>query len=100
MSIAAEPPKGAPQAGFRPSQLLYDTRYRSLTIQTIVLVALAALLVGVLATALISTAQRPPAPFGPARNGAIVFADEDEVAKLEAAPDAAAILELLGDVNE
>ena len=31
---------------------------------------------------------------------AIVFADEDEVAKLEAAPDAAAILELLGDVNE
>ena len=31
---------------------------------------------------------------------AIVFADEDEVAKLEAAPDAAAILQLLGDVNE
>lgn len=31
---------------------------------------------------------------------AIVFADEDEVAKLEAAPDAAAILELLGDVND
>lgn len=31
---------------------------------------------------------------------AIVFADEDEVAKLEAAPDATAILELLGDVNE
>ena len=31
---------------------------------------------------------------------AVVFADEDEVAKLEAAPDAAAILELLGDVNE
>ncbi len=31
---------------------------------------------------------------------AIVFADEDEVAKLEAAHDAAAILELLGDVNE
>ncbi|WP_413316866.1 PTS sugar transporter subunit IIA [Agrococcus sp. 1P02AA] len=31
---------------------------------------------------------------------AIVFADEDEVAKLEQAPDAAAILELLGDVNE
>ena len=30
----------------------------------------------------------------------IVFADEDEVAKLEAAPDAAAILQLLGDVNE
>lgn len=31
---------------------------------------------------------------------AIVFADEDEVAKLEAAPDAGAILELLGDVND
>ncbi|WP_306233039.1 PTS sugar transporter subunit IIA [Agrococcus beijingensis] len=31
---------------------------------------------------------------------AVVFADEDEVAKLEAAPDAAAILQLLGDVNE
>lgn len=31
---------------------------------------------------------------------AIVFADEDEVAKLEQAPDAAAILQLLGDVNE
>ncbi|WP_347754491.1 PTS sugar transporter subunit IIA [Agrococcus sp. ProA11] len=31
---------------------------------------------------------------------AIVFADEDEVAKLVAAPDAAAILELLGDVND
>ena len=31
---------------------------------------------------------------------AIVFSEEDDVAKLEAAPDAAAILELLGDVNE
>lgn len=31
---------------------------------------------------------------------AIVFSDEDEVAKLEAAPDAQAILDLLGDVNE
>ncbi|WP_072312772.1 PTS sugar transporter subunit IIA [Agrococcus sp. Marseille-P2731] len=31
---------------------------------------------------------------------AIVFADEDEVAKLEQAADPAAILELLGDVNE
>ena len=30
---------------------------------------------------------------------AIVFSDEDEVAKLEAAPDAQAILDLLGDVN-
>jgi PTS system mannitol-specific IIA component len=30
----------------------------------------------------------------------ILFADEDEVAKLEAAPDAAAILGLLGDVND
>lgn len=31
---------------------------------------------------------------------AIVFSEQDDVAKLEAAPDAAAILELLGDVNE
>jgi PTS system mannitol-specific IIA component len=31
---------------------------------------------------------------------AVVFADEDEVAKLEAAPDAATLLELLGDVND
>ena len=31
---------------------------------------------------------------------AVVFADEDEVAKLETAPDAQAILQLLGDVNE
>lgn len=31
---------------------------------------------------------------------AIVFADEDEVAKLVAAPDAEAILALLGDVND
>jgi PTS system mannitol-specific IIA component len=31
---------------------------------------------------------------------AIVFSEEDDVAKLEAAPDAAAILELLGDVND
>lgn len=31
---------------------------------------------------------------------AIIFADEDEVAKLEVAPDEVAILELLGDVND
>ncbi len=39
MTIAAEPPRPA----FRASQLLYDTRYRSLTIQAIALVLLAAL---------------------------------------------------------
>lgn len=31
---------------------------------------------------------------------AIIFADEDEVAKLEVAPDEIAILNLLGDVND
>jgi general L-amino acid transport system permease protein len=30
----------APKAGFRPSQLIYDTRYRSLTIQVIAFIAL------------------------------------------------------------
>ncbi|MFT7523443.1 MAG: general L-amino acid transport system permease protein, partial [Candidatus Paceibacteria bacterium] len=34
MAAIAEPP----QSGFRISQLLYDTRYRSLTIQTIALI--------------------------------------------------------------
>ena len=46
MTIAAEPPPTA-KPTFRLSQLLYDTRYRSLTIQAIVL-ALLALLVFVL----------------------------------------------------
>ena len=41
MTIAAGPPRQA----FRPSQLLYDTRYRSLTIQVIALILLAALIV-------------------------------------------------------
>ncbi len=41
MTIAAGPPRHA----FRPSQLLYDTRYRSLTIQVIALFLLAALIV-------------------------------------------------------
>ncbi len=41
MTVAAEPPRPA----FRASQLIYDTRYRSLTIQAIALVLLAALLV-------------------------------------------------------
>lgn len=40
MTIAAEPPR----QGFRPSQLLYDSRYRSITIQVIVLALLGALL--------------------------------------------------------
>jgi len=40
MTIAAGPPRQA----FRPSQLLYDTRYRSLTIQVIALALLAALI--------------------------------------------------------
>ena len=41
MTIAAGPPRQA----FRPSQLLYDTRYRSLTIQVIALALLAGLIV-------------------------------------------------------
>lgn len=48
MTIAAEPGKGLPRDAFRASQLLYDTRYRSLTIQVIVLV-----LFGLLATWLV-----------------------------------------------
>jgi general L-amino acid transport system permease protein len=41
MTIAADEPR---RQGFRPSQLLYDSRYRSLTIQVVTLVLLAALL--------------------------------------------------------
>lgn len=42
MTIAAEEP---PRRGFRPSQLLYDSRYRSLTIQVVTLVLLGVALV-------------------------------------------------------
>jgi general L-amino acid transport system permease protein len=40
MTIAVDPPK----RGFRLSQLIYDTRYRSITIQVIALILIAALL--------------------------------------------------------
>ena len=64
MTIAAEPPP-ASRPSFRPSQLLYDTRYRSLTIQAIVL-ALLALLLFVLARNLVANlaALGKPIDFG------------------------------------
>ena len=40
MSVLTDPPK----PGFRPSQLLYDTRYRSLTIQVVALLLIVALI--------------------------------------------------------
>ncbi|TNC46599.1 ABC transporter permease subunit [Rubellimicrobium rubrum] len=40
MTIAAEPPRRA----FRPGQLLYDTRYRGITIQVVALILLVALI--------------------------------------------------------
>ena len=39
MTLATGMPAGAPKEGFRLSMLIYDTRFRAITIQVVVLIA-------------------------------------------------------------